>query len=485
MIEFYTKLYPHQQAAVDKLRRLKVGALYMEMGTGKTRTSLELIAERLKSGKVEYVIWLCPFSAKENIRIDIKKHCNLCELNAITIVGIETLSTSVRENTRLLNIASNKKTFLVIDESNMVKNPQALRTKHITLLAEKCPYRLILNGTPISRCEADLYAQWYLLDWRILGYKSFYSFAANHLEYDDKFRNKIRRVLNTSYLTDKISPYSVQVKKEDCLNLPEKSYDGNSFCVTWSQHLHYKEIAGSYLSDEVIGTEYESIAVYRTLNALQQVCSGRLVSGDWRKPTVHEPFFSKPEDNPRIEKMQEYVEHLEKGEKAVIWCIFQHEIDDVIYTLTKNGYSCVEFTGRIPKSKRQESIIKFQNEAQFFVSNITCGQYSLNLQFAHRALYYNNRWDWAARAQSEDRIHRIGTNQTVFIDDLYSDEPIDGRVLICLNRKESLAEKFKEKLKSKNYKKWLTELGEEDLLDINRSNRTAEIAGDKEVCQGE
>lgn len=59
-----TSLLPHQEAAVGKLGRLKVGALFMEQGTGKTRTALELISRRMDKGKVNAVLWLCPCSVK-------------------------------------------------------------------------------------------------------------------------------------------------------------------------------------------------------------------------------------------------------------------------------------------------------------------------------------------------------------------------------------------------------------------------------------
>ena len=51
-----TKLLPHQIEAVEKLRRLKVGALFMEQGTGKTRTALELFRIRKNSNKAEKLI---------------------------------------------------------------------------------------------------------------------------------------------------------------------------------------------------------------------------------------------------------------------------------------------------------------------------------------------------------------------------------------------------------------------------------------------
>lgn len=55
-MEFITGLFPYQEEAVEKLSHVKVGALYMEMGTGKTRTALELIKRRLDAGKVEQAL---------------------------------------------------------------------------------------------------------------------------------------------------------------------------------------------------------------------------------------------------------------------------------------------------------------------------------------------------------------------------------------------------------------------------------------------
>ena len=89
-----TKLYQHQQKAVEKLMHLKVGALYMEQGTGKTRTTLELIERRLKSGKIDCALWLCPCSTKKSLREDIEYHTGKGSTMSRNIVirGIESLS---------------------------------------------------------------------------------------------------------------------------------------------------------------------------------------------------------------------------------------------------------------------------------------------------------------------------------------------------------------------------------------------------------
>ncbi|MFQ7192588.1 MAG: DEAD/DEAH box helicase family protein [Megamonas funiformis] len=84
-----TKLYEYQSKAVDKISKLKVGALYMEQGTGKTRTALEIVRKKLDKGKVEVILWLCPCSVKNNLREDIEKHTgDLPTENNIIIRGI-------------------------------------------------------------------------------------------------------------------------------------------------------------------------------------------------------------------------------------------------------------------------------------------------------------------------------------------------------------------------------------------------------------
>lgn len=67
-----TALYPYQAAGVDKLAPLRVGALFMDMGTGKTRCAIELIARR--QTRIGKVIWFCPVALKLTIAEELAKH---------------------------------------------------------------------------------------------------------------------------------------------------------------------------------------------------------------------------------------------------------------------------------------------------------------------------------------------------------------------------------------------------------------------------
>ncbi len=439
-MQLNTSLYEHQIKAVDKLSNVKVGALYMEMGTGKTRTALELIKKRLDEGKVNHVLWLCPCSVKESLKRDIKKHAS-GDLSMFTICGIETLSSSIRANIALLELVEQKSVYLIVDESNLVKNHKAKRTQNIIRLSESCKYKLILNGTPISKCEKDLFAQWYILDWRILGYRSFWSFAANHLEYDERVKGKIVRCLNVDYLVRKIAPYTYQVKKSECLDLPDKTYSNYYYSMTKEQLEHYDYVAEQLLFEV---DELEPHTIYRLFSGLESVISGfRVKVGD---KLTRKPLFKNPMDNPRMQTLFEILDNLD--EKVIIFCKYTKEILDIV-EIANNRYgegSAVAFCGELNQKKRQVNILEFKDSAKFFVANKTCAGYGLDLQFCSYVIYYSNDWDYATRGQSEDRVHRIGQDKNVHIVDICASNTLDERIIKCLNRKEDLVASFKKEL---------------------------------------
>lgn len=437
-----TELYTHQRKAVEKLKHVKVGALYMEQGTGKTRTALELIDIRLKANKVNHVIWLCPCSVKTNLYNDIVKHIGYMP-DYITICGIETLSSSVRANSELLQMVKKYRCYLIVDESNLVKNFFAKRTKNIIRLAEHCKYKLILNGTPIARNEADLFAQWYILDYRILGYRSFWSFSANHIEYDDYGR--LRRCLNTDYLSEKIAPFTFQIKKSDCLDLPSKTYETYCYSLNQKQFDLYWD-AFHVLMEQV--DEFKPETIYKLFTACQDIIAGlEIINYDNLKTRQ---LFKNYMDNPRMQSLSNVVSNI--TDKIIIFAKYTFEIDNIVDML-ESEYgkgSAVRFDGNVSLKQRNQAIEQFKTSARFLVANKTCAGYGLNLQFCSYVIFYNNDFDYATRAQAEDRVHRIGQNQNVHIIDICADNTLDEQILKCLHRKESLCDNFKSVLKEMN-----------------------------------
>lgn len=439
-----TELYDYQRAAVEKLLHVKVGALYMEMGTGKTRTALELVQRRLEAGKVRQVLWLCPYSVSRDLPELLSEHAE-DYAGQIRIAGIESLSGSLRLYGDLFEYVRAAPTYLVVDESLLVKNPFAYRTERVIKISHLCPYKLILNGTPISKNEADLFAQWYVLDWRILGYQSYYSFSANHLEMDPDRPGRVARVLNTDYLARKIAPYTYQCSKADVLTLPGKSSYSRPFYLTQEQEAHYGEAADILLGQV---QEMRPDTIYRLFSGLQAISSGfRLEFSNNLQHSRAVPFFRDPKENPRIQELMDTIA-LFQEDQAVIYCRYTQEIRDILDVL---GDNALPFYGGMPVKARQANKTTFKaGRCQYLVANKSCAQFGLNLQFCHREVFYNNDWDWGTRAQAEDRLHRVGQSRDVDIYDIYAYDTLDLTILRCLSRKESMADIFKREISSHN-----------------------------------
>lgn len=443
-MDLLTSPLPHQVRAADKLTPIKVGALYMEMGTGKTRTALEIIKRRADAGKLDQVLWLCPCSVRGTIRADVTKHAR--NVPGLRIEGIESLSGSLRLYEELIVFATAGETMLIVDESLLVKNGLAKRSKRVMEIARHCKYKLLLNGTPVSRNEADLYTQWYVLDWRILGYQSYWTFAANHLEYDKEIPGRVTRTLNVDYLTRKIAPYMYQVSKAECMQLPEKRYDTDGFRLTLEQRRHYDAVAESLFLEL---DDMHPSTIYRLFTALQQITSGQKVTRT-AQPMLTRPFFERPEDNPRIQAFMATVDRIDDG-KCLVYARYEHEIQDILRCLRARfgDDSAVMFNGSISAKRREAALENFRGPARFMVANKQCAGFGLNLQFCHNVIYYANDWDFATRAQSEDRVHRMGQAEDVLILDIYAEGTIDQQVLKSLSRKESMVKQFKQLLAAK------------------------------------
>ena len=469
-----TKPYQHQEAAFSKLKDIKAGALFMDTGTGKNRTALELIDYRLKYKCLNKVFWICPVSTKKNLADDIKKHSNYSisyiesfKDEFICIVGAETISLSDKYYSKLLNSIT-LNSMLIIDESHLIKNPNAKRSQRILALRDKINYRIIMTGTPVTQGVWDLFTQMYFLHPGILGYNSFYSFAKNHLEYSKKYPGLIVRAHNIDYLTKKINPYVYQIKKEECLDLPEKNYQVRYFELSLEHRLFYNDVR-DILFNEIDFENLKSVDIFKMIGYLHRVASGyinaeiALKKYDFMSSKNKKIKFSY-ENLDRVKILTEILSEINLDEnKCIIWHKYDSDLEAIEKQLKGLKYS--KQNGKMSKIKKEIDLDRFQNgDTNILVSNISTGSVGLNLQVANYIIYYNNTFDYAKRYQSEDRIYRIGQNKNCHIIDIVADNTIDIRVKESLDNKESLANSIKRAMdKIKNNKEYIGQFKKEFL----------------------
>ena len=188
--------------------------------------------------------------------------------------------------------------------------------------------------------------------------------------------------------------------------------------------------------------------IYRMFSCLQAAASGfRLVFSKDYYHCKTVPFFTQPDQNPRIQTLVDTLQ-LFPTDQAVIYCRYTQEIHDILSVL---GGKAVPFYGKMSVSSRQANKTAFKTgECQYLVANKSCAQFGLNLQFCHREVFYNNDWDWGTRVQAEDRLHRVGQLNKVSIYDIFCKNTLDCTILKCLSRKEDLATMFKREIASHN-----------------------------------
>lgn len=450
-----TQLFKHQQTAVEKLLPIRVGALFMEMGTGKSRTAIEIVSRR--TGKIKNVIWFCPVSLKQTIRNEIAIHTDCADSDIYVfddktdehlvpeafwyIVGIESMSSSPRVIFTVNELVKTN-SMVIVDESSYIKGHKADRTQRITHICERASYRLILTGTPISQGVVDLYAQMRFLSPDILGYKSFYSFARNHLEYSDRYPGMIVRSHNIGYIAAKIKPYVYQVTKKECITLPDKLYDSRYLYMTYEQEDAYAQ-AKEELLYSVLEEEFNSITIFRLFTALQQI-----VCGFWNHKRKDKTVEHLEFKHNRINILLDTVRSIPDGEKIIIWSKFHHDITQISKALIDEfGSGSVSFFhGKLNETERGKELDKFRKNARFFLSTYSCGGHGLTLNESHYVIFYNNVFKYSDRLQAEDRCHRIGQDKKVTYIDIRCSNSIDSRIANALDRKENIVESFKKQI---------------------------------------
>jgi len=335
-----------------------------------------------------------------------------------------------------------EKSFVVVDESSYIKGHSSKRTERITAFSAIARYRLILTGTPFTQGVVDLFAQMSFLSKKILGYSSFYSFAANHLEYETKVNDygrkiqtsRIVRTHNADYLAAKIAPYVYQVSKDECLDLPDKLYETRYFSMTDEQRERYQQA-----KDELLDLDYEdwsSVAIFHLFTSLQAI-----VCGFWTR-TV--PETKEKErltfDHERINLLMDTIASIPDTEQIIIWAKYRYAIEQMKNALDKqygnNVYS--EFHGGILEKQRNEELITWQQgDSRILVATQSAGGHGLTLNNASYAIFYADSYKYSEREQSEGRNHRIGQTRKPTYISLCCQGSIDERIARALYNKEN------------------------------------------------
>ena len=474
--KFKTEPYAHQLKALGASHNKENYALFMEMGTGKSKVLVDNIAMLYDKGKINAALIVAPKGVYRNWeRQEIPIHMPDHIVHNVVTWSPVTTKKQQKENLKLfkhgeqltiflMNIEafSTKKgldiaqrfllahqTLMAIDESTTIKSPTARRTKNVLKLRNYAKYRRILTGSPVTKSPLDLYTQCYFLDPYYLDFTSYYTFRNRYASMVDRNVGSHSFKLVTGYvrldeLNDKLNKFSYRVLKEDCLDLPDKIYMKRFVTMTPEQTKLYEEIKKHALA-ELDGKMTSAASALAQMVRLHQITCGHLATDDGEVTAIK---------NNRINELLDVIE--ETNGKIIIWAIYRHDIKQIENTLAeKYGQDSVKsFYGDTADSDRQDIVNAFQDREsnlRFFVGNPRTGGYGLTLTASHTVVYYSNSYDLEIRLQSEDRAHRIGQKEKVTYVDLISEKTIDEFIVKNLRAKINLATK----VLGEDLKKWL------------------------------
>ena len=332
--------------------------------------------------------------------------------------------------------------MIIADEVHKMKNPSSQQGKGFLKL--KADSMIAMTGTPLLNTPLDLYI---ILKW--LGYEthSFYSFK-NHFCVMGGFGGyQIMGYKNLNELQDALDEIMLRRKKEDVLDLPEKTYINEYVDMTDKQRLIYNEVSAE------IKMNIDQIKMAN--NPLAELIRMRQATG------YTGILSSTVKESAKLDRMEELVEDtINNGKKVVIFSNWT-QITDVVYERLSNGkYGIAVITGQTKDEDRQRLIDKFQNDPKCNVMIGTCGALGtgVTLTSASAVIFVDEPWTKAQKSQAEDRLHRIGQNNNISVYTLICKNTIDERIHSIIEHKGELSNLIVDNLTPQNRDELLTYL---------------------------
>jgi len=463
--KFKTKPYGHQLDALEASWNKEVFAYFMEMGTGKSKVLLDNAAMLYDKGEINALLLIAPKGVYKNWydseipthlpdhvdkkvvlwktsdkTIKQKKILNtLFESGSdlrILIMNVESFSSGDGADFAYKFLLAHPKSMVAIDEATTIKTPTTNRTKSILKLRDLCKYRRILTGSPVTKSPLDLYSQCLFLDPWLLGHQSYYTFKSRYAVTKKILVNGRNIEIIVGYrnipeLSDKVASFSKRILKEDCLDLPAKTYVKHYVELTDEQRKLYKQMKQQAIAF-LNGKMQSSATVMTQLMRLHQITCGHFTADD---QTIQNLPSS------RLSELMNILENIEG--KSIIWSHYTHDVKRIIEEIKKvyGDDSVVDYFGETDTDSRSKNIKKFQNDdkCRFFVGTTHTGGYGITLTAGSNMIYYSNGYDLEKRQQSEARIDRIGQTKKMTYIDIMAQDTIDEHIVKALRSKVNIA----------------------------------------------
>lgn len=430
--------HSYQAYSIDKIINNKKYGLFLEMGTGKTVSTLTAI-EKLKYDylEVDKVLVIAPKRVAEDTWAqEIDKWSHLSHLTISLVLGTPKQRTEAlakdadiyvtnKENTKWICEKYRKDwpfDMLVIDELSTFKNSDSQRFK---ILKKQMPLinRFVgLTGTPAPNNLMDIWSQIYLIDGgeRLGKYKTHFKqayFYPTHQVADDVFNWALRNGADDA-IYDKISDITVSIKSEDYLEMPERIDNVQEVKLSKKERAIYDQLkADMVIEDEVDDSkDIEALTSATLTQKLLQLSNGAVYTQDGTYKTIHDK---------KLERLDEIIEEAQ-GKPILLFYSFKHDKERIL-----ERYDFAE-------ELKGDYMERWNNgEIKLLIAHPASAGHGINLQYGGSiAVWFGLTWNLEHYEQANARLFRQGQTETTVIHHIMTENSVDQDVYKGLQNKQ-------------------------------------------------
>lgn len=450
------KPHAYQRHCIDRIIETKKLGLFLDMGLGKTVTTLTAIKElKYNRFQVRKVLVIAPKKVAEGTwtREAAKwDHTNMLRVSPVLgsqAKRIRALNTPAdlyiinRENVVwLVDYYRNSWPFdmVIVDESSSFKSHSAKRFKALASVGDHIDRLVELTGTPSPNGLADLWSQVHLLDSGERLGKRYTHFRERYFQPDKRGADGMiysyeAKPGTESAILEKISDICVSMKAEDYLQLPDVTYHEIPVVLDPKALNAYTELERKMILELPEDESDISVTSAAALsNKLLQLANGAVYDED---RTVHEIHGCK------IEAFLELIESLQ-GKPALVFYNYQHDRERILKALAGSKLRIREL------KKPQDEDDWNARKIDILLTHPASSAYGLNLQQGgNHVIWFGLTWNYELYTQANKRLHRQGQTEKVIIHHLVCSGTRDEDVMQALQRKDDVQKWVMESLKAR------------------------------------
>ncbi|MBO9562188.1 MAG: SNF2 helicase associated domain-containing protein [Niastella sp.] len=438
-------LRPYQEHGFHWLNYLSEigwgGILADDMGLGKTVQALSYMHYYRKHHGHLKALVVCPTTLMFNWENEIRKftpeltyyihhggeRTRNKEQFASSEVVITTYGTLRSDIKLLVDIQFD---YVILDESQAIKNPASKVTRAACLLNSK--NRICLSGTPLQNNTFDIFAQMNFLNPGMLGSLEF--FRQEFAIPIDKFGEADRK----DHLRKLLFPFILRRTKEQVAkDLPEKT-ETILYCEMDDEQRNIYDAYRNDFRDKILGTiesqgiQRSQLTILQGLMKLRQICDSPAILNETEKFPNH---------SIKLEELGREITENISDHKALVFSQFLGMLALIREKLKELDVDYEYFDGSTSAVDREKAIQRFQNDknCRVFLISLKAGGVGLNLTAADYVYIVDPWWNPAVEQQAIDRTHRIGQTKNIFAYRMICKDTIEDKILQLQDRKRLLA----------------------------------------------